>query len=140
MTTTQSERLRIVADLLDAHPGLPIPSVFAYAGGSVDVSWQICNGDDDLDQKAALRDIVRSVGGLWNKSSSADRFYMDRDWRGIRLSVVAAREQVCTRRVVGTETVTVPAVEAQPERTEVREIVEWDCEPVLGDAPEAVAS
>lgn len=132
MTTTQADRLRIIADLIDAHPGLPTPTVFAYSHGKADVSWHLAH-NTDLDQKATTQAIVRAIGGLWNKGGYDDRLTLTRDWRGIQLNIFVTREEVCTRRVVGTETVVVPAVEAQPERTEVRELVEWDCAPVLGD-------
>lgn len=49
-------------------------------------------------------------------------------------SITIAREKVCIRRVVGTETVEHPAVEAREAWTEEREVVEWDCEPVLAGA------
>lgn len=41
------------------------------------------------------------------------------------------RDNVCTARVVGTETLHVEAVEASPARTVERDIVEWDCVPLL---------
>ena len=53
---------------------------------------------------------------------------------GLKLTIAVKRDAVCTRRVVGTETVTLPAVEAQAERTEEREVIEWDCEPLLSKA------
>jgi len=46
----------------------------------------------------------------------------------------ANREIVCTKRVVGTETVEVEKIISQETETisEEREIVEWDCHPLLG--------
>jgi len=49
---------------------------------------------------------------------------------GVSATYAAEREQVCTRRVVGTETVEVPDPDA-PLVTIERDVVEWDCEPIL---------
>lgn len=49
---------------------------------------------------------------------------------GIKASYHTDREQVCTKRVVGTETVQVPDPDAPLIDVE-REIVEWDCAPLL---------
>jgi hypothetical protein len=48
----------------------------------------------------------------------------------VRVRVWTRRTNVCARRVVGTETVEVPDPEA-PLVTIEREVVEWDCAPVL---------
>ena len=64
-------------------------------------------GDDD-----ELMFVTRSFGGNVTASYHTDR------------------EEVCTRRVVGTETVEVPDPDA-PLVTVEREIVEWDCGPLL---------
>jgi hypothetical protein len=138
-TTTapsQADLLQIATDLIRAHSDLlPRPCVFAYSSGKVKVTWQLMHSDDTRDdQKAAAQQIIRAVGGEWRKKPWDDRFDFEREFCGIKVEIYASREQVCTRRVVGTETVTVPAVEAQPERTEVRELVEWDCTPVLAEA------
>ena len=64
-------------------------------------------GDDD-----ELMFVIRSFGG------------------NVTAMYHTGREQVCTRRVVGTETVEVPDPDA-PLVTVEREIVEWDCGPLL---------
>lgn len=132
--STLAEKLRAVADLLEQHPDLPTPCVFAYSSGTVDVSWQILNDASTKDdQKAAAIAIRRALGGTWRKEAWDNRFdfYQERD--GLNLQILASREQICERIVVGSETVTVPAVAAQPEHTEVREVVEWRCEPLLAN-------
>lgn len=137
--TAFATNLRAVADLLDTLPGLPQPTVFAYRNGHIDVNWQLMNDEATKhNQKEAAQQILRAIGGKWNKDPWGDRFDFERLYGdGIKLQIFTHREQVCTRRVVGTETVTIPAVEAQPERTEEREVVEWDCEPVLSQAVSA---
>ncbi len=124
--------LRAVADLLDAHPDLPNCYITAHGStGAVRVDWQAWCTD-----KAAAALVVSTIPGTWERDELFDdeaRWIQQRD--GVSLIVTISRELVCERRVVGTETVTIPAVEAQPERTEVREIVEWDCGSLLAPEP-----
>lgn len=136
--TTFTDRLRAAADLIEAHPELPAATVFAYSSGSVDVTWNLMNSDGTKDdQRTFAQRILREIGGKWRKHPWGDRFDFEREYQGLNLQICTQREQVCERRVVGVETVTVPAVEAQPERTEERELVEWDCLPVLTEAVSA---
>lgn len=81
---------------------------------------------------AMVAAIRRVVGGKWDKRentclSGDPEMVFETDGH----MVTVKREAVCIRRVLGTETVTVPAVKAAPERTEEREVVAWDCEPIL---------
>jgi hypothetical protein len=139
---TFAQKLRAVADLIEAHPDLPLPSVFAYQGSQkVDVSWQLMNNEATKQvQRAAAVQIVQTLGGSWDKSAWDDRFDLSTERDGLDLKILSARDQVCERIVTGVETVTVPAVEAQPERTEEREVVEWRCEPLLAGRDEAVSA
>jgi hypothetical protein len=124
--------LRAAADLLERHPDLPTPYVTSSSlGGTVSLAWYLHHGDD---QRANAAAIVKAIDGRWDRRGAEyegplAEWTQARD--GLRLTVTVAREQVCERIVVGTEEVTVPAVEAKPERTEVREVVEWRCEPLL---------
>lgn len=134
-----ADKLRAAVDLIEAHPGLPEACVFAYSSGHVQMTWQLMNIAEAKDsQRDVAQQIIRALGGKWRKKPWGDRFDFEQERDdGLRVEIYAHREQVCERRVVGTEKVTVPAspaVEAQPERTEVREIVEWDCSPVLAEA------
>lgn len=135
-TTRLSETLRVVAALIEEHPDLPEPYVTSSSDGGAYLAWYLhINGraEDEADQKAKAQQIIRTLGGKWEKDFSGDQadFRQERD--GLRFTVSVDRPAVCVRRVVGTETVTLPAVEAAPERTVEREIVEWDCEPVLAE-------
>ncbi len=121
---------RKVADLLEAHPEIAEPSV--WSDGSI--RWSLYSFECPDGIPAMVAAIRRAVGGTWTKReqksvSGADELVFEREGFG----VTVGREAVCTRRVVGTEEVTIPAVEAKPARTEVREIVEWDCHPILAD-------
>lgn len=114
--------------------------ISTYAsGGSVCIN---CYGPN---ARLMMRRVRAMIGGKWSKSAFSDTFSLyqygwgatDEVPMGISLSIHAPREAVCVKRVTGTETKVIPAVEAQPERTEEVEIVEWDCGDVL--PPEAAA-
>lgn len=119
--------LRMLADLLEANDQLPLP----WTGGQYDplqlAVWT---------SKEQLAAITRALPGPVTKDgTSPDVFRIHAYLAGLHVSAYAGRNEVCERVVVGTETVTVPAVEAQPERTEERDVVEWKCRPLLADLP-----
>lgn len=131
--------LRALADDIERSTA-PLPTHAPQA------QWLIFG--DALDQKAYAADVVRTMGGHWDKGrthNGGDLFDFTKDYGGgIEAQVVVDRPQVCERVVVSTETVVIPATELlvidpQPERTEVREVVEWRCAPLLaGDDAEQV--
>ena len=133
MALTESDRagriagFRTAADLMESHPNIAAPMVI----GGGEIRWHLYEWDcpDGIPKTVAA--IRRAVGGKWTKREAATsggdaEMFFERE--GYAIST--ARAAVCIRRVVGTETITKPAV-SLPERTEEREIVEWDCEPVL---------
>jgi hypothetical protein len=135
--------LREAADLLEQHPELPQPYITSSISGKTSLAWQLViesiHGLDLAGQKATAREIIRTVGGQWAKQDGVD-FYFEQERGLLDLVVVVKREAVCERVVVGTETRTIPAVEARPEHTETVEKVEWRCQPLLADEhAEAVA-
>lgn len=118
---------RRVADLLEQNPDIVPPHV--YSDGKI--VWSLYPFECPDGVPAMVAKIRRVVGGKWDKSESksitgADQMDFERDG----YSITVRRDTVCVRRVVGTETVTKPAI-SLPERTETVEIVEWDCEPIL---------
>ena len=87
-------------------------------------------------------DLVRLItagaplGSVTKKASPSTPgiLFVERKFSGgVRIQYQAPRDEVCTRRVVGVETVEVPDP-AAPLVTIEREIVEWDCQPILGGA------
>lgn len=126
--STTGAQLLAAAEFLDAHPDLPRPFVTIYPSGTTNIAWYL-DDDDQVDQARAIR---RTIGGTWDKSTSDTTLYLRQRRDGLDLTVSCDRDAACVRRVVGVEAVTIPAVEAQPEQTVVREIVEWDCGPILG--------
>jgi len=123
--STYTDRLRALADLIDEYNLTLLP----YVIDETDISVH-GHGEGATEQIAAWR---RALGGVWEKSSIPDSIVLGQTIESLPGSPwveLYIRKDHCVRRVVGTEEVVVPAVEAQPERVEVREIVEWDCEPV----------
>ena len=122
--------LRALADVLEANPHAKLPQT----GNGLPLTW-VTSWEDD--PKAATLAIVRAVGGKWNKLSGGTDGAILRfatSLHGFSVEILCSREQVCRRVVTGTETVDLPAVEAQPARTETREVIEWVCEPLLAEA------
>lgn len=121
---------RTAADLLEQHSDIATP-VVASDGR---IFWNLWPFECPDGVPAMVAAIRRAVGGKWDKREQEGIYGGESEMvferEGYR--IVVKRESVCTRRVVGTETVTLPAVEAQPERTVERDVVEWDCAPVLG--------
>jgi len=119
---------RRAADLIERNPEVPAPAV----GSDGRLMWWLYSWECPDGVPAMVAAIRRAVGGKWDKRETAtmsgdDEMVFEREG----YMVTVKRESVCVRRVVGTETVTLPAVDAQPERTVEREVIEWDCEPVL---------
>lgn len=140
----QAAALREAADFIAAHPDLPPAYVAHFGKGRAHMNYYLhINGTHDLEeQKADAAAIVRAAGGDWKKRPYNESEFRYTTQRGLLdFDVQVKRDAVCERIVVGTEEVTIPAseaVEALPERVEVREVVEWRCLPLLAD--EAVAS
>jgi len=122
---------RRAAELLELHPEIAKP----YVTDDGELRWHLYAWECPNGVPAMVAKIRRAVRGKWTKRET-NPYYGEPEMIFERkgYSITVKREAVCTRRVVGTETVTLPAVKALPERTEVREVVEWDCEPVLARA------
>lgn len=118
---------RRAADLIEAHPAIDYPIVVR----SGDLHWSLYSFSCPNGVPAMVAAIRRAVGGKWTKREQQGYGDAEMVFERDGYTITVKRDAVCTRRVVGTETVTLPAVTAQPERTEEREIVEWDCEPIL---------
>lgn len=129
--TAYTEGLRQLADWLDAHPDIDLPwTGTTYDPFSLGV-WLT---------KEELAEIVRALPGRVEKQFDETVVRVTSAFGGLRVQAYSGRNEVCERIVTGTETVTVPAIEAKPERTEVREVVEWRCHPILADDETAVSA
>ena len=132
--------LRELADRLDKHDDLPIPT-------HGDINWLLFSlgtkGDAVLAaEKVRAAQVVRRLGGADKDARDSDdqlfRFtrYLGGD-RGLKLQVVVDRPAVCERVVTAVHEVTkkVPDPSAPlVEITETVEDVEWRCLPLLADA------
>lgn len=132
--------LRALADALDANTELPLP----YHGSSVGL-LVILNTEQD--QRAALRHYAHAFDGAVRKGYRDFDFDLHGTFRGLKVQVIADRDQVCERVVTGTREVTreIPdpeALAAVPTVTvtETIEDVTWECRPLLAEAPAAVSA
>ena len=105
-----ADGLRVMADFYEQHEEFPQPynpfDVFS------------------VNDEPALEQVVRALGTVEKFTVGNDMFGISRWFGPLLLRVIVDRGVACTRRVVGTE-----QVEAIP--AYVREIVEWDCRPLL---------
>lgn len=129
--------LRQLADALEAHPWVPLPTsgiMFGFHG--------------DADARGQVAAVARALPCSWRKNvwdGQSGSAYIDLTGKiaGLPVHISAYRDDVCTRVVTGTEkreveeTVT-PAVTRQVVR-EV-EVVEWECHSVLAPAREEPAA
>src|SRR5580692_5397425 len=122
-----AESLRAVADWFEAHPEVAIP----HDAGEI--------GLYNVHTRAQMEVVARAFGAC-EKEYTEGYFKLKKKIGGIEIRAVASREQVCKKRIVGTE-----IVPEQVIPTYVREIVEWECfetpllkpveEPIPIDAP-----
>lgn len=141
--------LHQIADFLAEHPEVPLPSLGGYIDGEYAPSMYVyLNVHRKDDQRAGLAEMARAMGNAGKSAdSSIDRFYVYRQFAGIRLIASADQSEVCDRVVTGTREVTteVPdpeALAAVPKVTvtEVVEDVDWVCGPLLAKAPKGLVS
>lgn len=116
--------LRHLADLIEAGSA-PFPH------GSLNF-WP--TGEPE-EQPAAARDLMRAFGGgKYAKDADGTTMNLSGMCGGVPVRIWVARDAVCERVVVGTETVEVPAQPAVEAHTEVRDVIEWRCGSLLGAA------
>lgn len=118
---TLAEGLRAAADLLDANPVLTRHATRSRLGVVTHSAEEFI-------------ECAQALGGHRVKESDESYTSIIRQFGPVTVDVFGGHEQVCEAKVVGTETVEIPAVEASPARTETRDIIEWVCPPVLGEA------
>jgi hypothetical protein len=129
--------LRVLADLLETHPELPLP----YTAGTEDspahrLTFYYLGADDP---KARLAEFARLIPGTLRKEATDGRtLRMVGRLAGLWVQGVAEREAVCERVVTGTREVTRTVFGPAPvvgEVTETVEDVRWDCAPLLAVSP-----
>lgn len=103
--------LRQIADWFEAHPDMPVPFT----------------SDITIYNAPSAVDAVKALGSC-RKRYDDYSLLIERDFPGVKLQFYFLRGAVCKMRVVGTEEVPERVVPAT-----VRQIVEWDCDPLLGE-------
>lgn len=137
---TRAEQLDAILELavwLEANPDIPLPHNLT---GDSEYSYELIHARHGADQKAVLAACARALPGKVTKrvlTNDESLFNLAGQLPGgINIRVIADRDEVCERVVVGTREVTekvpdpsvdVPLVEV----TKTVEDVEWRCAPVL---------
>ena len=125
---------RLLADFIEDH--------FDQLPEEIDVeisSWCSKYGDPPAPPKEV---IARAIAAGLKGGATISKKYSDWDFRAelmfgaLKYEVKSARDAVCTKIVVGTETVEEEEREGEDERpvvmvTREKEITEWKCDPIL---------
>ena len=115
--------LRAIADWYEQHLEIDTP-----------LNPTIMVSSFSSDETPELVAQVARALGTFKKTYSSDLFKLTKDFGGASLDFLFYRNAVCTKRVVKTETVTEMVPDPAAPKIEVtreREIVEWDCPPLL---------
>ena len=127
--------LRDFADFIEEHgPILPDVTVDcrSYLWNFTLAENEATRNDVPASIALVMRAGVNSADAV-KKEYSDDYFRLFVHFGKLIYKVVCNREEVCTKRVVGTETVTksIPPKGKWTEETVTQDIVEWDCNPLL---------
>lgn len=137
--------LRAIADLIEDNPYLAALINQMFSAGAFPMYAAAEEQRDNLRELMAetIRQLQPLASGPIKKKYGDKWFYATVPMRAIELQLTEEREQVCTRVVTGTETVTeeIPdpeALAAVPTITQTRKIetVEWRCEPLMASTSE----
>jgi hypothetical protein len=149
MTPAERERagyiegLRMLADLLEKHAGIPLPVTGRHSSR---ILFPFGGTPEGVAAMAATR---KAFPCAWEKHFSGGGEYTDwLDLRGrlagLEIELYAPRDAVCKRIVKGTEEREVEEVVRPAETRMVRkrvDVVDWECSPVLAaDAPAKAAA
>lgn len=122
MTHTEyANALRRIADWIETHPEVPLPSAT-----SLDITA--------VSGRESLSAVARAFGTA-TKEYSDSLIYLIKDFGGVSLRVIEWRSNVCKRVVVGKTTVPEKILPAQLIPAHEEDVVEWRCdEPLLTEA------
>jgi len=127
--TEYIDRLRKLADLLEAEPELILP----YTVEKDDIQFYP-RGAAETAQTAKLLPTGWEKNDPNASEYDANYYRLTGKWEGARITILELRAAVCERVQVGIEIVAVAAVEAAPESVEERPVFEYRCEPLLAKA------
>jgi hypothetical protein len=126
-----AKKFREMAKWLEQHPDVPIhkftrPEIMVFAGN-------LTESDDETEKQVMAR--AAKAMGKGKKQFDDNYFRLVADTPpDTRYEILADRGNTCTKKVTGTKTVKMPAVEAKPaipEREVEVDVVEWDCAGIL---------
>jgi hypothetical protein len=131
--------LRLLADILDDHPEVPLP----YDGRVAPITiHHLYASEAGRTIREEFQATIRAFPGTKTKNASdgGSYFDVDLDLHGLKVQISTLRDEVCERVVTGTREVTreVPdpqALAAVPTVTvkETVEDVRWECRPLLAE-------
>lgn len=126
--STIVQDLRDLADFLEARP---------------EIAEQVCpvNVNVFVYSRKEMALAARAFGKA-DKVIVGDWMCLRRVFGQVTLDVNVTREKVCRKVVTGTRVISASVLPAREETVvpeTVEEIVEWQCDPILGEQPEAVA-
>lgn len=134
LATELASGLRLLATMIEENPEIAdsFESVFRHGLSAHP------RGADSAASMAQIGRIARAYGAATTKDITESMHNLMCDFGRVKVKVLAMREEVCERVVVGTETVTktvkdpeILATVPEVEVTEEVEIVEWQCRPLL---------
>lgn len=126
-TAEVAQGLRELADWIEAHPNNPAAQAVAHNMTTIGTGTITFHRDE-------FRALATALGGERQKDADDNYVIVTRKFGPVLVRIEGYRESVCVPRVVGTVTEEVPAhdaIPAQPARTIERDIIEWECPPVL---------
>lgn len=142
LTDSLIPRMRQMADFLERNADALAGANLQYGANASTYFYddEIVNVDGNSVKRSAKQQIASTFRAIRHdpaikevkKEYSSDTFYM-RVYltSGAYVQLMADRKTVCTRKVVGTETVEEKDYSKAPTITVTREIVEWECDPIL---------
>jgi hypothetical protein len=143
LAAEQVAGLRAIADMIEQNPELATHFDFSLNTAGIGVHLR---DEDRAAEMARISRIARRYGATSTKEISEKFHNMTLDFGGAKAEVIAYREEVCERVVVGTREVTeeVPdpeALKAVPMVTVTRteHVTKWECKPILAAADDSAA-
>lgn len=126
--------LRNLADFIEEH-GVELPSEYGWS--DPDVRLTIYATSNAEKAKLAMRRAARAMAkqGIVRKEYGETGVVLRQSFGPhVHLNVRSSREAVCTKRVVEIQRVPKQAYVEIPGEFIDKEVVEWDCDPVIANA------
>jgi len=133
ITSSRSDVLRQLADLLEAHPEVEMPYVDSYDNEITEIRFQFTSHGGDAAEAAST--VTKAFPGAFKKLYGDNYFKLVGEFMGVPVHVNTMRADVCVAREVGTEMKKVQdpeALKAVPMVEIEVPVYEYDCKPILG--------